>query len=174
MTAAPPIMDLPIRLADEGVPLRAIARATGMPSAELRNRLQRARADGRLLELPREDWPPGFPRDQRALQLARMYAQNRRALHLNVQKGFRLTPTQATLLLALLQYPHVSKAHLPMSGRCADVHMWALRRRLDPLGLRIETIWGHGFQLAPGCRRRAMDMVLSGIAANTRVRSGAA
>ena len=59
-----------VRLADEGVPLRAIARATNTPSDQLRTKLREARDEGRLLDLPKEDWPPGFPRDQRALQLS--------------------------------------------------------------------------------------------------------
>src|SRR3954465_15888923 len=69
MGYALPAVDFAIRLADEGVPLRAIARATKIPSEELRTALEEARDDGRLIELPRDDWPPGFPRDQRALQL---------------------------------------------------------------------------------------------------------
>jgi hypothetical protein len=46
-----------IRLADEGVPLRAIARATNIPSTQLYETLTVARMDGRLLSLPRDDWP---------------------------------------------------------------------------------------------------------------------
>jgi hypothetical protein len=57
-------------VADEGVPLRAIARVTRISSENLRERLQAAKDVGSLVELPRDDWPPGFPRDQRALQLS--------------------------------------------------------------------------------------------------------
>ena len=63
--------DIALYLAIEGVPIRAIARATHIPSSELREKLLDAQSDGRLLELPHDDWPPGFPRDQRALQLCR-------------------------------------------------------------------------------------------------------
>jgi hypothetical protein len=34
-------------------------------------RLRLAQTTGALVELPRDDWPPGFPRYQRALQLSR-------------------------------------------------------------------------------------------------------
>ena len=56
----PPI-DLAIRLADEGVPLRAIARATAIPSEQLRDELYSAKINGLLIELPSEDWPPRAP-----------------------------------------------------------------------------------------------------------------
>ena len=64
--------DIAVRLADQGVPLRAIARAVRMPSSDLREQLHEALSDGRLLELPCDDWPPGCPKDQRALQISRM------------------------------------------------------------------------------------------------------
>jgi hypothetical protein len=165
MGTTPLPIELSVRLADEGVPLRAIARAIGTPSDVVREELVAARQEGRLLELPRDDWPPGFPRDQRALQLSRLVTENREALILGVQKSFRLTATQATLLLALVQHPQVAKSRMPLgiSVRCADVHICTLRRLLAPLGVHIETIWGYGFQLAPADRRRVMDMVLGEI-----------
>ena len=94
-----------IRLADEGVPLRAIARATNTPSDQLRTKLREARDEGRLLDLPKEDWPPGFPRDQRALQLSRMVTQNPEAVTLAANHVFGLTATEVTLLMTLIQSP---------------------------------------------------------------------
>ncbi len=101
-----------IRLADEGVPVRAIARATNIPSAQLYETLTVARMDGRLLSLPRDDWPPGCPRDQRALQLSRLAAENRDSLMLAIQAIFCLTLQEARLLLLLLQHEQVSHARL--------------------------------------------------------------
>ena len=66
------VSHIAVRLADEGVPLRAIARATDIPSARLYETLTLAKMEGRLLELPRDDWPPGYPRDRRSLQLSRL------------------------------------------------------------------------------------------------------
>jgi hypothetical protein len=87
-----------VRLADEGVPLRAIARATNTPSDQLRAKLREAHDEGRLLDLPKEDWPPGFPRDQRALQLSRMVTQNPEAVTLAASRVFGLTATEVSLL----------------------------------------------------------------------------
>src|SRR5712671_6455971 len=98
-------IDLVVRLADEGVPLRAIARATRIPSADLRERLTEAKLDGRLVAIPHDDWPAGFPRDQRALQLSRLALDQRDALMLAVRQLFNLTPTEVRLLLALIQRP---------------------------------------------------------------------
>src|SRR4029077_5381528 len=94
-----PTVDFAVRLADEGVPLRAIARATRIPSDELRDALYEAQQEGRLLELPRDDWPPGFPRDQRALQLSRLAVENKDALFIAVQQLFRLCKSEVPLLL---------------------------------------------------------------------------
>ena len=73
-----------VKLADEGVPLRAIARATAIPSATLYEVLIEARTEGRLLALPRDDWPPGCPRDQRSLQLSRLVSENPDGLMLTI------------------------------------------------------------------------------------------
>ncbi len=84
-----------IRLADEGVPLRAIARATDTPSDLVRERLAEAHACGRLQALPKDDWPIGYPRDQRALQLSRLEVQDSDALLLAVIEVFGLPPCGA-------------------------------------------------------------------------------
>jgi hypothetical protein len=75
-TLAPPMTDLALNLAAEGVPLRAIARATDTPSDVVRQQLAEAHACGRLFDLPKEDWPVGVPREQRALQLSRRTARS--------------------------------------------------------------------------------------------------
>jgi hypothetical protein len=54
----PSLPEVAIALADEGVPLACIARATRIPSDELRDHLLEAREAGRLIDLPRHDWAP--------------------------------------------------------------------------------------------------------------------
>lgn len=163
-TFTTPPFELSVRLADEGVPLRAIARATNIPSEDVRAVLRHAVATGQLLELPKEDWPPGFPRDQRALQLSRMQASNPEQLLISVQRIFRLSASQASLFLMLLQHPHISKARLDKAHKTVDVHVCQMRPKLALLGLDIETLWGYGYQLSPADRKRAMDMVIGEIA----------
>jgi DNA-binding response OmpR family regulator len=165
MTAATPAVDLQVRLADEGVPLRAIARATRIPSETVRDLLHQAREDGRLVELPREDWPPGFPRDQRALQLSRMVHENRDALFLAVQQVFNLTHTEVSLLMALIQSPSVLKARQDMSNKTVEVHLCSLRKQLQPFAISISTLWGYGYQLTRENKHKVMDLILRKVAA---------
>ena len=150
-----------VRLADEGVPLRAIARATNTPSDQLRTKLREARDEGRLLDLPNEDWPPGFPRDQRALQLSRMVTQNPEAVTLAANHVFGLTATEVTLLMTLIQSPDVPKERISMAPRTIDVHICHIRKALAPFGIAIGTIWGYGYQLSEPHRRKVMDLILS-------------
>jgi DNA-binding response OmpR family regulator len=147
-------------LADEGVPLRAIARATRIPSPDLRERLLEAQSDGRLLSLPRDDWPPGFPRDQRALQLSRLVVEHKETISLTVGRIFGLTTTEVKLLLVLLQNSSLDKDRADMSGRAVDVHVCHIRQRLQPYGVEIVTVWGFGYQLQARDRRKTMDIIL--------------
>jgi DNA-binding response OmpR family regulator len=149
-----------IRMADEGIPLAAIARSAGIPSPVVREQLVHAKSEGRLLELPKEDWPPGFPRDQRALQLSRLTVESRAALTLVVQQLFHLTRTQVALLLALVQNPELAKPRLDMSAKTLDVHICALRKLMAPFAIRIQTLWGYGYRLSAADRHRIMDMIL--------------
>jgi DNA-binding response OmpR family regulator len=150
-----------VRLADEGVPLRAIARATGTPSAALRERLHQAHDNGTLVALPKEDWPPGFPRDQRALQLSRMVADDKEAVVLAMQQVFHLTATEVSLLMLLIQNPNVSKARIDMVHRTIDVHICNIRRRLAPFGIAVNTLWGYGYQLTAAARQQVMELIVS-------------
>jgi hypothetical protein len=149
-----------IRLADEGVPLRAIARATEIPSTRLYETLVEAKLDGRLFSLPRDDWPPGCPRDQRALQLSRLAAEHHDTLLLTIKRVFALPTCAARLLILLLQYEHVPHARVDMDHKALMVHICRMRKALRPYGLRIETLWGYGYSLPLEHRRRAMEMVL--------------
>jgi DNA-binding response OmpR family regulator len=157
--------DIAVRLADEGVPLRAIARAVRMPSSDLREQLHEALYDGRLLELPHDDWPPGFPRDQRALQLSRLVVEHKDTISLTIGRMFGLTATEVRLLLLLLQSAALDKNRSDMSGNTIDVHVFHIRKRLQPHGIEIATLWGYGYQLSARDRRKVMDLILRHVAA---------
>jgi len=165
--AASVIPEIAIRLADEVVPLRAIARAIKESSDVLRDRLRAAQAAGRLLDLPRDDWPPGFPRDQRALQLSRLVVENRDAVLLAVQQIFHMTPTEVGLLLVLLQHASLFKDRIDnmMPAKTVDVHICRIRKRLLPYGIEITTLWGNGYRLPLAGRRKTMDMIMQQVEA---------
>ena len=138
----------------------AIARATRVPSGELRERLREAQLQGQLGTLPAADWSPGFPRDQRALQLSHMAVEDKNKLALAVQQTFRLTRAQARLLLVLVQKGELSKAGGDMTDKTIDVHICGMRRSLQPFGIKITTLWGHGYRLSAEHRRKALDLIL--------------
>ena len=148
-----------IRLADEGVPLRAIARATHIPATRLYETLTLARTEGRLLDLPRDDWPPGFPRDQRALQLSRMAVQDREAVLLAVQQIFKLTAAEVTILMLLIQNAEVHRDRIDLPRKTLDVHICRIRRRLQAFNIKVTTLWGYGYQLPAPHRRKAMALI---------------
>jgi len=151
-----------IRLADEGVPVRAIARSTSLPSDQIREILTDALQDGRLLELPREDWPPGFPRDQR-VNYARATGVDPIALLYRVQKLFRCARSEAILLLALVQNDQVSKVRDDMAYKSVDVYVCNLRKILEPLKITINTLWGYGYRITPKDRRKLLDMIVTAV-----------
>lgn len=163
--------DVALRLADEGVPLRAIARATRIPSGDLREELLQAQADGRLLLLPHDDWPPGFPREQRALQLSRQISHlatvPENTICLTIGRVFGVTATEAKLLLLLLQNHALDKNRDDMAANTVDVHVFHIRKRLQPYGIEIITIWGFGYQLSARDRKKAMSIILQRVAAGT-------
>jgi DNA-binding response OmpR family regulator len=150
-----------VELAAEGVPLRAIARACGVSSEELRLQLTEAKDAGRILTLPCEDWPPGCPKDQRALRLNRLIANNQELAHQVLMRIFGVTQAQGRLLMALLQSAGVSRQRIEMDGNLLDVHVHHLRRRLKPFGVAIETLWGDGYQLSSNNRRKVTELVLA-------------
>jgi DNA-binding response OmpR family regulator len=154
---------LAVRLADEGVPLRAIARATHAPSDLVRETLREALDNGHLLELPKEDWPPGFPRDQRALQLSRMVVEDKEAVLLALQRVFHLTTTEVGLLMLLLTSHTVPKERINMATRTVDVHVYNIRQRLAPFGVVVSTLWGYGYQLSSSSRKKIMKLVVRNV-----------
>ena len=155
--------DIALYLAIEGVPIRAIARATHIPSSDLREQLLDAKQTGRLLELPRDDWPPG-PRDQRPLQLSRLVVAHKDELVLAAARRFALTATEARLLLVLLQSPSLDKNRADMSTNCIGVHISRVRRQLRPFGVAIVTVSDFGYRLSAHDRRKAMGLILEHLA----------
>jgi len=145
--------------------LRAIARATNTSSDDIRALLNYATSTGQLVELPKEDWPPGFPRDQRALQLSRMVVEDKAAVVLAMQQVFHLTSTEVGLMLLLLAHPSVSKERINMVHRTIDVHICNIRRRLAPHDISIGTVWGYGYQLTQTARHKIMELILERVAA---------
>jgi hypothetical protein len=148
----PRLSEVAVRLADEGVPLQAIARATRIPSDELREQLQAAQEDGRLINLPAHDWPPHDAKPRQVL------AEDRDQQVVALRAICGATRSEGTILLALVRSDSISKHGYPSPG-AIDVHVFHLRRRLEPFGIGIISVHGHGYRLKSEDRRRLQGMI---------------
>jgi hypothetical protein len=146
------LSDVAIRLADEGVPLCAIARATRIPSDELREQLRAAQEDGRLIELPRHDWPPYDTRPRRVVAKDR----DQQAVTLRALTG--ATRSEANLLLDLCYGQSICKGRYASPG-AVDVHIFHLRQRLAPHDIAILSVLGQGYRLSGEDRARLLVMI---------------
>jgi DNA-binding response OmpR family regulator len=95
------------------------------------------------------------------MQLARL-ASRRPSPAVTAQRLFGMSPAEASLLLPLLQHDYVNKnAVRGMTAGAVDVHICKMRRRLEPYGVKIETLWGSGYRIPAADRRRALDLILA-------------
>lgn len=82
-----------------------------------------------------------------------------------------LTPAEATLLGALVARERCSKEILLEASRTSglgyrrdevepkivDVFICKLRRKLDPFGIQVRTLWGHGYAIDVADRDRLLN-----------------
>src|SRR5258708_535151 len=99
------------RLADEGLPVCAIARSLMLPSDSIRNVLHDALATGSILEYPREDWPPGTRRNQRGLAPDSVLNHDD-TMRFACVRHFKTTKLQSAILAVMLKRSEVTKEQL--------------------------------------------------------------
>lgn len=163
-----------IRMADEGVPLRAIARAVQIPSDDLRLIFQEAKDAGTLLDLPCEDWPVGSNRSSRSQAVATIASTPDEMLDLYVAHVFGATRLEAGILIPLLKRPEARResihdfiesrrtgADVATEIKMVDVVVHKLRKKLAKFGVKIVTIWGWGYKMEPDDRKKAIDMLMA-------------
>ena len=163
--------DVAIRLADEGVPIRAIARAVHLTADELRPHFEHAKLTGRLVDLPREDWPPGVSRAQRVPDLEPISDVDDAVLRAAIMQVFGLTAGQARMFLVLIRRReiHRSQMHeiynpdLDTEIKVIDVQLCKMRKVLKGMGILIRTLWGFGYCMTTPNRRRALELLLAGL-----------
>ena len=156
------------RLADEGVPVAAIARALLLPSDNVREILHDAIAYGVLLDMPKEDWPPGSRRYQRGLT-ADSLLNNEERLRFACSRYFKTTRLQSAILSVMLKRHEATKDQLHQvveqmgssdkeatDRKMVDVLICLLRRKLAPFKISIQTSWGVGYLIEPEHRDKAI------------------
>lgn len=168
-----PAVDVAVSLADEGVPVRAIARSVKIPGEDLYDILHNAIETGKLISLPKDDWPPGARRSDRHQAEGTVLSRDFDTLSLACCAHFKLTRMQAAVFLTILRRPpEISKSQIhatieearanhgnePTDVKIVDVVICHIRKKLaavDP-EIKIETIWGKGYCLPPMARRLAL------------------
>lgn len=171
MDEAPPLVfrNVALALANEGVPLRVIARAIKQPAPSVRTAVTAAIDEGTLVEMPGDDWPPGVPRSKRGPVMGLLDISSDRYL-LNLVYVFKVTKLHSRLLALLLNRAMVDNtaAHRILQtgkNRSTDeesqeelvkVVICHLRKRLKPLDIEIKTSWSCGYFMEPEMRRKAL------------------
>ena|SRR5215471_1043495 len=165
--------DIAMRLADEGVPTRAIARALDKEHVGVKACIQRYINNGRLVFLPRDDWPPGTSREDRLPSIPVTDITGDKLL-VSLVQTFKVTKLQARILAVLLHRPLVTKDHAhnvieegrgPRSEdertqlKLVDVVICHLRKRLKPFDLNIETSWACGYFMTSSDQKKALSIL---------------
>src|SRR5262245_4762558 len=171
LAIGPAVMDedIAVRLANEGVPVRAIARIVQLPSAEVREQLEAAKYHGYLIEIPGEDWPVGLRRERRLHHLAKLVSNkpsiSLSQLHAAIRTTYKLSPVELQILVILLSNAemHRTSSNLLAANdlRVTSLHMNVsrLRRRLAPFGLQIQTLYGDGYHMSAVDRRQTLSIL---------------
>lgn len=165
--------DIAIRLANEGVPVRAIARAVKVAGEDMYDLLHDAVMEGRLIGIPKDDWPPGSPRANRVPDAPILKDED--TLKYLCAIRFKTTPLENDVFAALLKRQCATKQHLhdaiehgrmtrgghkePTGQKLVDVGIHHLRRKLAPHNILITTDHGAGYHLEPGMRTLAIKLL---------------
>lgn len=149
-----------VSLADEGVPLRAIARATHTPSEEINALLNEAIAAGKIIEKPQSDWPPGSLRRSRKPSGQSLLNLEDSVLRLACSNVFDMTRLQAAVFVAILRRPEITKDQVhntientrshnsePTDQKMIDVVICHIRKKIKAHDIELRTRWGQGYSL---------------------------
>jgi hypothetical protein len=177
------LKDIMIRLADEGVPVRVVARVTKIDSEYIRLRLQEALEAGRLLQLPRDDWPSNTSRETREPGFSALQRLHPDLLMMHTCRLFGLTKLQASFFLTLIKRRDVTRAgmHQVIESRrhsaegeetdqkMVDVVVCHTRKKLKKFNITITTVWSCGYRLDNENRDRALKLLTDFVNQNETV-----
>lgn len=172
-----------IRLAVEGVPVRAMARVTSLPGEIIWEILREAKDRGEIACLPASDWPPGSSRDAR---LPSVGIPDVQTLALRLGFTFGLTPQHARLVATLMRSGSATTETLHMAAvdstdpetdpKIVQVVICKLRQRFARFNLaapfEIKTVWGVGYAM-PRTVRDALLAFIEGQPEHPEIQEGA-
>lgn len=156
------------RLAIEGMPVYAIARAVQLEGEEVRDILKQALDTGVIGEMPRDDWP-GASRWS-ARQPAFSARLDPEEIHVACARVFKTTKSETVLLSTLLRRPQCSKQtlHNAQQGtgadggtdiKIVDVFICKLRKKLKWHDITIKTLHQYGYFLEPEDRAKTLHLL---------------
>lgn len=164
--------NLMIRLAGEGVPVAALARAFQIGQREVSVVLKEAVGAGTLGALPPKDWEGGVATGKRTLtETVDLEAVERDAQQIRL--ALRLTRNEARMLALLVARRNCTTAalHIAISGQhskmqIVKVTMCNLREKLKAdertASIEIVTLFGYGYRLGDAGRRALRDLIGEG------------
>lgn len=145
-----------VRLAAEGVPVAAIARALRRPAQELWPLFRDAIASGDLCDMPAADWPPGSRRT-RMPAVAPLSSKDLDRLIDPLRALYSLTLHQARVLALIVLRRRVSRTDLHVAlaspeapevtthPKIVDVYICKVRKAIGADKIRTE--WGRGYSM---------------------------
>jgi hypothetical protein len=164
--------DTVVSLADEGVPVQAIARATHTPFQEISDLLREAMDEGKIIELPQSDWPPGSLRRSRKPSGQSVLNLDDSTLQLACANIFDLTRLQAAVFIALIRRPNITKDQVhtaientrsptsdPTDQKMIDVVICHIRKKIKPFDIELRTRWGQGYSLLSTERDKVLVLI---------------
>lgn len=175
-----------IRMANEGLPVSAMARALAIAGYEVRECLDEALTLGKIIEMPINDWPPTAKKSDRIPNRPppspqtwlRMVDDD--MLSLYCVKVFQLTPLQGAVMSVLLRHKEVTKEmiHSVIEHRrqsratrtdmeetelkMVDVVICHIRRKMkkyndnDP---PVKTLWGSGYYIPSEFKAKVVSLI---------------
>jgi hypothetical protein len=155
-------------MADEGIPIGAIARVLQIPFADAAELLHEELAQGHIVQMPRSDWPPGVKVHSHMPTIPITRKTSNADIEIVCRKLFKLTNLEAGFIVLLLKSEHTTKEKLHhvietqrlqrasrpdtmemTDQKMVDVMICKLRKKLkavDPDFL-ITTVWGGGYYI---------------------------
>ncbi len=161
-----------VRLADEGVPIAALARAFKMPFREADDAVRSAKERGEIAYLPSRDWPHGqvryVPSNGGGAPAGFSLISLDEAREA-VPYCLRLSRSQVEILAALMSRDLATKnwLHNVLYGHLVDggadpkiihVQICKMRKALAPFDIAIITVWGGGYRLSVEDRNKVVAL----------------
>ena len=144
---------LVIRLADEGVPIAAIARVTHRSSEDVELIVRGGIASGLIQIMPAPDWPAGSRVEKRWPTVPAIDVGAINELGMVLRVKLDVTTTEARFLAALLLNERASRSLLmsvsisgrALSDKAVDVFATRVRKKVRLFDSNVECIWGEGY-----------------------------